>query len=61
MIDGKELIEYVTTKSQKFRVAKTARDNAKSTWAKQYWQSIMNAHKRDLNAVVDLLPDAVVD
>jgi hypothetical protein len=58
---GKEIIEYVTTKAQKFRAAKAARDNAKSTWAKQYWQSIMNAHKRDMNAIILQLPDAAVE
>jgi hypothetical protein len=58
---GKELIEFAITKSEKIRVAKVARDNATSAWAKQYWQSIINAHKRELNAVINLLPDAAVD
>jgi hypothetical protein len=59
-MNGKEIIDFVTEKSQKFRAAKTARDNATSQWGKQYWQSIMNAHKRDLNATIVLLPDAAV-
>lgn len=58
---GKELIEFCTNKTQKIRVAKAARNNATSTWAKQYWQSIINAHKRELNAVITLLPDAAVE
>lgn len=58
---GKELIEFAITKSEKIRVAKAARNNATSAWAKQYWQSIINAHKRELNAVINLLPDAAVD
>jgi hypothetical protein len=61
MTAGKEIIEYVTVKARKIRAAKSARDNAKSTWAKQYWQSIMNAHKRDMNAIILQLPDAAVD
>lgn len=57
---GKEISDFVTEKSQKIRVAKAARDNASSQWGKQYWQTIINAHKRDLNATVGLLLDVTV-
>lgn len=58
---GKELIEFAISKQHKIRVAKTARENAKPEHMKQYWQSVIYAHKRDLNAVINLLPDAAVD